>query len=260
MRKNVSFSQIFLADAGYKSKIVSAIDCQGKVVFEIGSGKGDLTGLIAEKAEFIYGLEIDRRLVALAEKNLCQFPNVKLLLGDFRAQPLPGANQDLIIFSSVPYHLSSAFIYCLISWHRRVSKAYLVLQKEFAEKITAKPGDKLYGSIGCIISYYAQIKLLFDIPAGAFRPRPRVDSVFLLMNFRQKKSLVETKNEEQMIEIIKLCFQQRRKKMISILRQRFSLQKLSLLNLEGINLNLRPEETSLEDFCRISDFLHNKKI
>ncbi|MCF7872846.1 MAG: 16S rRNA (adenine(1518)-N(6)/adenine(1519)-N(6))-dimethyltransferase RsmA [Candidatus Omnitrophica bacterium] len=256
MRQNRSFSQIFLKDKYYIGKVVSKLDCRGKSVLEIGSGAGQISKIIAKKAKFLYCVEIDPTLVKATREELAKAENTEIIQADIRDISLIEFKKNLLIFSNVPYHLSSKLIEYLVFYKKKVTSSYLILQKEFAKKISAKPGSKVYGPISCLVQYYAKIKHLFDIPAGAFRPSPKVSSSFVELKFF-KEALTPVKDKDFFFKFIKLSFRQRRKKISTLIKQEFSDESLKLLSKLNIDLSQRPEQIALEDFCKISDCLYD---
>jgi 16S rRNA (adenine1518-N6/adenine1519-N6)-dimethyltransferase len=254
MRQNRSFSQIFLKDRYYIKKVVSALDCRKKNVLEIGSGVGQISKVIAKRAKFLYCVEIDPTLAKATREELAKMKNSKTIQSDIRDISLLDFKENLLIFSNVPYQLSSKLIEYLVLYKKKITSSYLILQKEFAKKISANPGSKMYGPISCLAQYHAKIKHLFDIPAGAFRPSPKVSSSFVELKF-SKKIPIPVKNKEFLFKLIALGFRQRRKKMSTLIKQEFSDESLKMLVKLNLDLNQRPEQISLEDFCKISNCL-----
>lgn len=256
MRQNRSFSQIFLRDKYYIEKVVSALDCRKKNVLEIGSGVGQISKIIAKKAKFLYCVEIDSILAKVTREELAKMRNTKTIQADIRDISLIDFKENLLIFSNVPYQLSSKLIEYLVFYKKKITSSYLILQKEFVKKLSAKPGSKMYGPISCLAQYHAKIKHLFDIPAGAFRPSPKVSSSFVELKFF-KEALAPVKDKEFLFKLIKLGFRQRRKKMSTLIKQEFSDESVNLLSKLDIDLNQRSEQIALEDFCKISDCLYD---
>jgi 16S rRNA (adenine1518-N6/adenine1519-N6)-dimethyltransferase len=254
MRQTNSFSQVFLKDKYYIRKTVAALDCKGKTVLEIGAGCGQISRLIAEKSKLLYCVEIDLKLIEFLKINFAKNKKIKVIQADIRDISLLNFKENLIIFSNVPYHLSSQLIKYLINYRQQISTNYLILQKEFVEKISAKPGSKSYGLITCLAQYYGTIKHLFDIPAGAFVPSPKVKSSFIELEFYKTKPL-NAENDDFLFNFIGISFKQRRKKIATIIRQQFSVEAVKQLIRLGLDLSRRPEQLSLDDFCKISDYL-----
>lgn len=250
----VILSQVFLKSKKYQNKVVSHIDCQGQVVLEIGSGDGRLSKLLQTKAKFLYCIEVDSGLAKITKKSLGGAQNVEVINSDFRKVSLFNFKEKLIVFSSAPYHLSSKLIQYLALHRRFIAKAYLILQKEFVEKLIAPPGSKAYSLISCFSQYYGEVKPKFNISASLFSPVPKVDSVFVEIDYL-KKMPFQAKDDKHLFKIITLCFQQRRKKTISILKQHFRAGQLESLLNSGLSLDNRPENLSIRDFIKISDFL-----
>lgn len=254
MNYNKLLSQVFLKDKYYIEKVIGALEYEQKNVLEIGSGQGQLSKIIAQKAKFLYCVEIDPALSEVTKTKLVNQANTKIIRADIRDVSLAKLGKKFVVFSNVPYYLSTKLIEYLIAYRKNIITNYLILQKEFVNKISAKPGDESYGFISCLTQYNGKVKHLFDIPAGAFTPSPQVNSSFIEIKFYRRKP-IEAKNEDFLFTFIKTVFRQRRKKMKTIIKQHFSSQALnSLINLD-LDLNNRPEQISLQDFCKISDCL-----
>lgn len=254
MNYNKLLSQVFLKDKYYLKKVIEALNCQQKNVLEIGAGQGQISKLLAESAKFLYCVEIDPTLAEVTKEKLVNYANTKIIQADIRDVPLAKLGKKFVIFSNVPYHLSTRLLEYLIGYRKSIITNYLILQKEFVNKISAKAGDKSYSFISCLTKYNGKVRCLFDIPAGAFTPLPQVNSAFVEIKFYLKKP-IKAKNEDFLFTLIKTVFKQRRKKMKTIIKQHFSSQALHALVKLDLDLNLRPEQTSLEDFCKISDCL-----
>ncbi|MFO8052587.1 MAG: 16S rRNA (adenine(1518)-N(6)/adenine(1519)-N(6))-dimethyltransferase RsmA [Candidatus Omnitrophota bacterium] len=254
MRRNCSLSQIFLKDEYYINKVISALNCSKKNVLEIGSGAGQISKIIAEKANFLYCVEIDPKLAKVTKKELINRQNTEIIQADIRDVSLSNFKKKLLIFSNVPYHLSRKLIEYLIFYRKNITVNYLILQKEFAKKLSALPGSKMYGPMSCLIRYHAKIKHLFNIPAGAFRPSPKVSSSFVELKFYKEAPII-AKDKEFLFKLIKLSFKQRRKKISTIIKQKFPNKFINLSTRTDLDLNQRPEEIKLENFCKISNYL-----
>ena len=161
----------------------------------------------------------------------------------------------MIVFSNVPYQISSDLINYIIRYRNYIDKAYFTFQKEFADKLAAKPSTGQYNFLSCYIQYYAKIKELFDIPPSAFRPHPKVNSCFLQVEFYRRLPY-KARDEEFLFSLIRKAFSQRRKKISNSLKCDYCKDTLKALSVDlNVNLSRRPEEISLEDYCRIADYL-----
>ncbi|MCF7916473.1 MAG: 16S rRNA (adenine(1518)-N(6)/adenine(1519)-N(6))-dimethyltransferase RsmA [Candidatus Omnitrophica bacterium] len=254
MKHNKLLSQVFLKNKYYIEKVVDALDHGRKNILEIGAGEGQISKIIAQKVKFLYCIEIDPRLAKITKNKLADQQNTKIIQADIRDVSLAKLGKKFVVFSNVPYYLSANLLEYLIYYRKNIITNYLILQKEFVNKISAKPGSKSYGFISCLTQYNGKVKRLFDIPAGAFIPSPKVNSSFIEVKFYQRKP-IKAKNEDFLFALIKTVFTQRRKKIKTILKQHFSSRAFGSLTNLDLNLDMRPEQISLRDFCKISDCL-----
>jgi len=245
-----SLGQNFLIDDNIKRKIIQA--CQLSLddnVLEIGPGLGVLTEEIVKVVKSITAVEKDTRLWAQLKDKFKDFPNLKLLNQDFLKFKLNRKFSKVI--GNIPYNISSPIIEHLINQKDKINAVYISLQKELAERIVAKPGNKDYGSFSLFVQYHCQPEIKFIIRKGCFRPQPKVDSAFMELTIR-KTPKVLVKDEQLLFKIVRTAFGQRRKMIVNTLRNFIPRDEISHT---GIDPNCRPEELSLEDFAKIAEFI-----
>lgn len=259
MKQRAHFSQIFLKNNKYREKIAAVIPNQNKYIFEIGSGQGELSEILAKKADFLYCLEIDPKLAKGCAEKLKNHSKVKVINCDFRKVNLFEYKKNFLIYSSVPYYLSRCFIDYLIHYRQLIEEAFLILQKEFALKLIAAPKGNNYRAISCITQYYCQIDRYFNIPASAFSPRPKVDSCLVGLKFYQEK-IKPDKTHVCFRKVVDICFSQKRKKIGTILRPFFASETGDFLLKAGINLAKRAQELSVNDFSKLSNYLFKRNF
>lgn len=238
--------QNFLVDQNIQKKIIACLELiKSDTVFEIGAGKGEITRQIAASAKKVLAVEIDKDLCTILEQNLQECPNVKII-----CQDILNLNLNLIlsgtkakVFGNIPYYISSPIIEHLFKYSDKIDSIFLTVQKEFAQRLVAKPGGKIYGSFSCFVQYYTQPSIEFIIKKGCFHPVPKVDSAFVKLDVR-KAPAVKVKDEELLFKIIRTAFGQRRKMLRNSLK--------GLVPLEKMPQNLRPEELSLADFAKLT--------
>jgi len=183
-----SLSQVFLFDRTALKRIASSVPLRGKTVLEIGAGEGVLTELLAARVGAkgrIVALEIDRSLAEKMEKHLKGLKNVEVNFVDALKFDFGGFK---IIFGNLPYHISSRILFKIIE--SRFSTAVLCLQKEFAERLVAKPGEKEYSRLSVMSQNSCEIKILFEIPRFSFIPIPKVDSAVVLLEAKGEEGRV----------------------------------------------------------------------
>ena len=253
-----SLSQNFIFDLNLTRKIAKASQCKGKNVLEIGSGPGSLTrSLLSEGANSILAIEKDMRAVNSLDSLIkISDGKLKVIHGDAKKFSLENKNfNHKVIVGNLPYNIATTLI---IYWLNQLNESKLIkvdnitvtVQKEVAKRMTAEPGNKSYGRLSVFINLLADAKILFEIPPSAFNPKPKVDSAVVnIIPLEKPRFNVNFKSFQK---ITNLAFNQRRK----MLRQ--SLKSIGgqiLLEKIDIKNNLRAENLSTEDFCKISKIL-----
>jgi len=256
MRQKRSLAQVFLNDRKYLNKIVEALAVEEKVVLEIGPGRGQVSAAIANRARRLYCVEIDRRFCLFLKDFFSGNPRVEIIQSDILKFPLSGLGQELVVFGNVPYQISTSLVKYLINQRSHIRGVFLTFQKEFAEKLLAKPASGQYGFISCYFQYYARAKKLFTIPRSAFAPEPKVDSTFLKIDFYHRLP-IKANDADLLFKVIKRAFSTPRKKIINTLGLNRAKQKI--VSSLKIDLNLRPRDLSLKDYVTITNKLYPQK-
>ncbi|MDO8662817.1 MAG: 16S rRNA (adenine(1518)-N(6)/adenine(1519)-N(6))-dimethyltransferase RsmA [Candidatus Omnitrophota bacterium] len=262
-----SLGQNFLIDQNIRGKIVDALDLKPTdILLEIGSGRGELTELISQRAGEVYALEIDRRLLKTLTDSLVGRKNIRVINQDILKLDLERLiNQNKIkakikVFGNIPYYISSPIIEHLLNFHGYLSEIFITVQKEFAARVVAQPGSKEYSSFSCFVQYYTVPKIIFHISKNCFRPSPKVDSSFLGLKIREVPA-VSVRDEGLFFKIIRSAFNQRRKILSNSLQEVVTPGILSVFFTKtGLNPNIRPECLTLENFALLANlqFLSKK--
>jgi 16S rRNA (adenine1518-N6/adenine1519-N6)-dimethyltransferase len=196
--------QNFLSNKHIASRVVSAAELtRTDTVLEPGAGYGTLTHLLEEQAGQVLAVEKDRRLVSHLRKEFENGPTVSVIEGDVLKVPLPQFNK---VVGTPPYALSSKLI--LFLTRKKFELASLVFQKEFGERLLAEPGTAEYGRLSITAQRSLRIQPIMNIPAAAFRPRPKVDSILLRLSPNDVNTAV---NERLFEELVRGLFNQRRR-------------------------------------------------
>ena len=204
MRKNLG--QHFLNDNYILTKILNYADIQeNEIVYEIGTGHGQLTSKLCEKSSNVISYEIDPDLYSISLKNLSEFNNLELVNSD----GLTFRKKFDVLVSNLPYEISNAFIEWLIT--RKFNRAIITVQKEFAQKLISSPNNKNYRAVSVISQLCFQLKILDEIPPEKFSPKPKVNSVILQI-------IPKNTISKQDIQIIKLILSFKGKTLSSTLR------------------------------------------
>jgi 16S rRNA (adenine1518-N6/adenine1519-N6)-dimethyltransferase len=244
------FGQHFLVDASVRDELVQQAGLRDNdTVLEVGPGLGFLTSALTKKAGRVIAVEKDRTLAAHLKEKFSGSKNVTIVQGDALTTSIP---DDAKIVSSPPYNISSKLIIMILS--SRFKAATLLLQEEFAERLTALSGSRDYGRLTVMLQCKAQAKLINKVPRSAFYPRPRVDSA--IVNIEPLKETPTIENSEIFAELVRMLFTQRRRKLEGVLNRYLSRGYPSQAK-EILNSTRVPEkrvfETSPEEFVALSN-------
>ena len=263
-----SFGQNFLTDTNILQKIVDTAEIDKKVnVIEIGPGIGALTEFLAENAAEVMAFEIDDRLVPILADTLRDFDNVTVVNQDILKVDLAQyiaefKNPDLPIkvVANLPYYITTPILMHLIESGIPFSEFVVMMQREVADRISAQPNTKAYGSLSIAVQYYMTAKVAFIVPRTVFVPAPNVDSAILKM-VRRDQPAVAVQDEKFFFKVSKASFVHRRKTLWNNLTSYFGKSEEIKAKLERalevIDLapNVRGESLDLETFARLSDAL-----
>lgn len=258
--------QNFLVDANIVRKILAAAEIKpGDALIEVGPGAGALTLPIASMGVDIAALEIDQGLACLLKELLQLWPKVAIIKADALKvcwKDLIGSHFDselkIKLISNLPYIISGPFMYNLFKQSFPFDSAVLMFQKEVAHRLLARPGDKDYGALSVLSSYYASGKMLFEVSANVFWPRPKVGSAVIRMQPRIRK--LNSDEEELLWYLVRGVFLQRRKTMLNSMIRLFpnSRCSLSALMMEAlIDPSVRPEQLSADQFANLARITYN---
>ncbi|MFO8086148.1 MAG: 16S rRNA (adenine(1518)-N(6)/adenine(1519)-N(6))-dimethyltransferase RsmA [Desulfobacterales bacterium] len=265
IRAQKALGQNFLTDSSTAQMIVqkSCLDSEN-VVLEIGAGLGALTISTAKNVRHVYAVEKDIRLVPLLQSQLSAsgIANVTVINKNILNLNLKTmfevSGEKFSVMGNLPYNISSQVLVYLISNRHFVSRAVLMFQKELAERICASPGGKDYGRLTVMLQYCATVKILAEIKATAFFPRPKVDSSVIEVRFQDRPYFAAV-DETFLFSVIKAAFGKRRKTLKNALTQsQLSLesdQVLKSLETADINPSRRAETLSIEEFVHLSNIL-----
>ena len=268
-----SFGQNFLTDTNILQKIVDTAEIDKNVnVIEIGPGIGALTEFLAESAAEVMAFEIDDRLVPILADTLRDFDNVTVVNQDILKVDLAQyiaefKNPDLPIkvVANLPYYITTPILMHLIESGIPFSEFVVMMQKEVADRISAQPNTKAYGSLSIAVQYYMTAKVAFIVPRTVFVPAPNVDSAILKMVQRERPA-VEVQDEKFFFKVTKASFVHRRKTLWNNLTSYFGKSEEVKTKLEralekaDLAANVRGEALDLAAFARLSDALKSEGL
>lgn len=260
-----SLGQNFLIDQNILGKIVSAAQLDAtRGALEIGPGIGALTQQLAKEAGKVAAIEIDQRLIPILEDTLSPYANVKVVHGDVLklnlhevvAQHLNDV-EAISVVANLPYYVTTPIIMKLLEERLPLENIVVMIQKEVAERMAAKPGGKEYGSLSVAVQFYCEPELVCIVPQTVFVPQPNVDSAVIRLKVRSKPA-VEVTDAKHFFDVVQASFAQRRKTLANNLLSRFYTKETrgqmeAVLARCGIDPTRRGETLSLEEFARLSN-------
>ena len=264
-RMQKKYGQNFLIDANILAKIVEAAqitkeDC----VLEIGPGIGTMTQYLAEAADRVVAVEIDRELIPILEETLSPYDNVKVLCEDIlkvdlAALAAENGGRPLKVVANLPYYITTPIIMALFESGMPLASITVMVQSEVADRMQTGPGSKDYGALSLAVQYYAKPEVVARVPASCFLPRPNVDSTVVRLT-RYEKPPVGTADEAFLFAVIRASFNQRRKTLANGLANAGGLgvtrgQVEMILADMGLSTMVRGETFTLERFAELSDRL-----
>lgn len=261
-----SLGQNFLTDQNVLDKIADAADIKKHdCVLEIGPGAGTLTACLAARAEKIAAIEIDSALIPILNETMADFDNFTLIHNDVMKVDLKNLTNSLFgdrpfcVAANLPYYITTPIVMMFLENHLNVKSLTLMVQKEVADRMTAKPGGKDYGALSVAVGYYTEPSFVCKAEPHCFMPQPKVASS--VVNLKVKKnSELTAKDEGLFFKIVKSAFGQRRKTLVNALSKSpyITYEKdkiLFALESIGLDASVRGERLSIEQFVKLSDIL-----
>ena len=266
-RKRPKLGQHFLADHHAAQRIVDALgDVSGKIVVEIGPGRGVLTNMLAERARRLIAIELDRVLSAQLRMHFGRHENVEIIEGDILAidfntvlGPRPGMNRPGLqyvpekarLVGNLPCFITSDILLHLFQYHQHFEAIVIMVQEEVADRIAAKPGGSDYGLLSATVQLYAKVAKVFSLPPGAFKPPPKVHSAVLRLTIAPQIDRLRVP-EQEFMDFLKLSFGQKRKTLANNLKARFDSRLLAgALKKAGLQPGVRAEAVPLDKMAAV---------
>lgn len=267
IKANKSLGQNFLISEEAVNGIVDASEvCSDDLVIEIGPGLGTLTKRLLDRAGKVICIELDHRMVNILQERFALYNNVSIIEDDvlnldlnkyIREEKQAGIKKAKVV-ANLPYYITTPIVMKLLEDNLDIESITIMIQKEVADRLLAKPGDSLSGSISYSISYYTKPEFVLDVDRNSFIPAPEVDSTVIKLNVLDKPS-IEVENKELFFKLIKFAFMQRRKTLVNTLYNGKIMESKELIEKMlddlGIDKKIRGEKLSLEDFARMTNYI-----
>lgn len=255
--------------AGLDAEDVSADGTDGTAVaaLEIGPGAGALTAELAARADKVVAIELDSRMIPVLGETLSEFSNVEIVEGDALKVDIAAlvsekfAGMRAVAAANLPYYLTTPLIEKLLEC-RKFERVCVMVQKEVAQRIVAKPGSGEYGSFSVYCKYYAEPKILFGVSPGSFLPPPKVASAVVMFDCRRGRpeGVESEEDEKRLFRLWRAAFSERRKKLAGLAAREFGISRESVetaLAAMGLSPDVRGERLSLEQFIELSSCIRD---
>ncbi|MBQ4102676.1 MAG: 16S rRNA (adenine(1518)-N(6)/adenine(1519)-N(6))-dimethyltransferase RsmA [Oscillospiraceae bacterium] len=259
-----TLGQNFITDPHICPKMAEASGAEeGVGMLEIGPGIGILTKELAKRASRVVAVELDDRLLPILDETLADYENAKVIHDDAMKVDLDRLVAEefsglrVSVCANLPYYITSPVVMRLLESKIPFEQITVMVQKEAADRLCARPGTRDCGAVSLAIAYYAEAKKCFGVPRGCFHPAPNVDSAVISLKLH-KNPPVSVKDEKNLFKTVRAAFSQRRKTLSNSLASSLGLPKeqiISAVERVGLAPTVRAENLSLEEFARLSDAL-----
>ena len=265
-----SLGQNFLIDTNVIDRILEGARVkEGDYVIEVGPGIGTLTKEMGRSAEKVVAIEIDKTLIPILEETLADFPNIEVINQDILkvdVQELVKAKLNggpVKLIANLPYYITTPIVMKFLEEDIPVTDIVVMVQKEVADRMNAKPNTKDYGALSVAVQYYCDTEIVAKAPRHMFMPQPNVDSTVIGLHVREEQ-IYHVDNEDIFFKTVKASFGQRRKTLLNSLGGLGFLSKDQIkeaLKEANIDEKRRGETLSIEEFASLSNAvnrIHNE--
>ena len=252
-RKRVG--QHVLSDPGVIDAIIRAVHpTSDDVIVEIGPGQGAITEALAHSAGHLHAVELDRDLVARLRRKYDGNPKVTVHEADALRFDFAALGDRIRVVGNLPYNISTPLLFHLLKYREQILDMHFMLQKEVVDRMAAGPGSKTYGRLGIMLGCYLSIESLFDVPPDAFDPPPEVTSAVVRLDPLPPDAF-RIDDEPGFSTLVATAFMQRRKTLRNSLKKLVEQPDFDAVNIDA---GLRPEQVSIADYVRLSNYLRQK--
>lgn len=257
IKMSKKLGQNFLIKRGIVDEIVKAADLQeGEPVLEIGPGIGTLTQGLAQSGANVTAIELDTRLLEVLDTTLAQYSNVTIVHGDVLKLDVPSImnHKPFKVVANLPYYITTPIIMSLLESRLPIERLVVMVQKEVALRMVAKPGTKDYGALSVAVQYYTKPDIVLDVPPKSFLPAPAVTSSVIRCVLRDKPP-VDVVDEKLFFRVVKAGFAQRRKTFANTMKTTgLSKDRIEeLLIKANIDGQRRGETFTLQEFADVAN-------
>ena len=257
IKMSKKLGQNFLIKRGIVDEIVKAADLQeGEPVLEIGPGIGTLTQGLAQSGANVTAIELDTRLLEVLDTTLAQYSNVTIVHGDVLKLDVPSImnNEPFKVVANLPYYITTPIIMSLLESRLPIERLVVMVQKEVALRMVAKPGTKDYGALSVAVQYYTKPDIVLDVPPKSFLPAPAVTSSVIRCVLRDQPP-VDVVDEKLFFRVVKAGFAQRRKTFANTMKTTgLSKDRIEeLLAKANIDGQRRGETFTLQEFANVAN-------
>lgn len=263
-----SLGQNFLINPSVCPKMAEQSGAKkGVGVIEVGPGIGVLTCQLAERADRVVAIELDKRLLPVLDETLAEYNNIKIINDDILKIDLKKlietelSGMEVVVCANLPYYITSPVIMKLLEDRLPINALTVMVQKEAAQRICAEVGSRQSGAVTVAVNYYAKPQILFGVSAGSFMPAPKVDSAVIRLDIL-KEPCVQVEDEELFFKVVKAAFSQRRKTLPNSLSAGLQISKVTVtnaLNRANVPVNYRAEQLTMEQLAKISNAIGSKQ-
>ena len=258
------FGQNFLIDSNVLESIIRGAEItKDDFVLEIGPGIGTMTQYLCEAARQVVAVEIDKMLIPILEDTLSEYDNVEVINQDVLKVDIKSLAKEknngkpIKVVANLPYYITTPIIMGLFESGVPIDSITIMVQKEVADRMQTGPGSKDYGALSLAVQFYATAKVILNVSATCFMPRPNVDSAVIKLT-RHKEPTVNVADEKLMFKIIRASFNQRRKTLVNGLKNspELSFSKVQIVKaIEKIGKpeTIRGEALTLEEFAELAN-------
>ena len=256
------FGQNFIINPGICPRIAEEAGIgPGWGALEVGPGIGVLTEQLAKRADKVVSVEVDKRLEPLLAETMAGYDNFKLVMGDVLKVDLADllkeefGDRPVAVCANLPYYITSPILMRLLEEKLPVENITVMVQKEAAQRLCAAPGTREAGAISYAVAYYSTPRMLFTVQPGSFYPAPKVTSAVIRLDVHKQPAVdVPDGDEAGLFRLIRASFSQRRKTIANVVSSGLNLPKpqvMDALQAAGLDARLRPEQLTLQDYCRL---------